>query len=130
MLGHLLLENLLEDGFDAFADPGLHVPFDGLLELVVLRGQVLTSSLNPQLTRHYRSSAGLRIVMVLPPSRSRIPSWASLERVRERASREIPVASAISCLLKDGRKTTPLFVTLPSSVARSRSIRATLWGAL
>src|SRR5215218_4388542 len=52
MLGHLLLEDLLEDGLDAFAHPGLHVPFDGLLKLF-LRGQVLTSSLNPQLTRHY-----------------------------------------------------------------------------
>jgi hypothetical protein len=60
MLGHLLLEDLLEDGLDAFADPGLHVPFDGLLEFF-LWGQVLTSSLNPQLTRHYpRMTRGTR----------------------------------------------------------------------
>jgi hypothetical protein len=54
MLGHLLLEDLLEDGLDAFPDPGLHVPFHGFLNLFLL-GQVSPSSLNLQLTRHYLS---------------------------------------------------------------------------
>ena len=48
----------------------------------------------------------------------------------ERASREMPVASAISCRLKEGSKTTPRLVTRPSSVARFSSILATLCGAL
>src|SRR5918911_2999779 len=47
MLGHLL-----QDGLHAFADPGLHVSFDGFLKLFP-PGQVLTSSLNPQLTKNY-----------------------------------------------------------------------------
>jgi len=65
MLGHLLLEDLLKDGLDAFAHPGLHVPFHGFLELF-LRGQVLTSSLNPQLTRHYQRLPGTALYRVQP----------------------------------------------------------------
>src|SRR5215210_4430947 len=52
MLGHLLLEDLLQDCLNAFPDPGLYVAFDVMLELV-LRGQAPPSSLNPQLTRRY-----------------------------------------------------------------------------
>src|SRR5215208_4191499 len=52
MLGHLLLEDLLQNCLNAFPDPGLYVPFHVMLELV-LRGQAPPSSLNPQLTRRY-----------------------------------------------------------------------------
>src|SRR4028119_1552743 len=45
---------------------------------------------------------------------------------RERAPREMPAASAISWRESEGSKTTPRLVTRPSSVARFRSIRATL----
>jgi hypothetical protein len=31
--GHLLFENLLENGLDTLADPGLHIPLYGLLDL-------------------------------------------------------------------------------------------------
>src|SRR5215204_5216693 len=53
MLGHLLLEDLLQDCLNAFPDPGLYIAFHVMLELV-LRGQAPPSSLNPQLTRRYR----------------------------------------------------------------------------
>src|SRR4028119_2078783 len=69
------------------------------------------------------------MVTVLP-SRSSMSSWARRERARERASREMPVASAISWRESEGSKTTPRLVTRPSSVARFRSMRATLCGAL
>src|SRR5215212_1335131 len=52
MLGHLLLEDLLQNYLNAFPDPGLYVAFHVMLELA-LRGQAPPSSLNPQLTRRY-----------------------------------------------------------------------------
>jgi hypothetical protein len=55
VLGHLLLEDLLQDGFNSLADPGLHVQLHVVLELVFW-GQVSPSSLNPQTTRHYLDS--------------------------------------------------------------------------
>ena len=64
MLGHLLLEDLLEDGLHAFPDPSLHVPLYGSLELL-LRGQVFTSSLNPQLTRHYLAGIGFTMSLFI-----------------------------------------------------------------
>src|SRR5215210_1512424 len=62
MLGHLLPENLLQDGLHALANPGLHVQLHVVLELMLFRGQVSPSSLNPQLTRRYPllSSAPLK----------------------------------------------------------------------
>ncbi len=54
VLGHLLLEDLFEDGLHTLADPGFHVQLYVVLELVFW-GQVSPSSLNPQLTRHYLS---------------------------------------------------------------------------
>src|SRR5215210_8080563 len=53
MLGHLLLEDLLQNCLNAFPDPGLYVAFHVMLELA-LRGQAPPSSLNPQLTRRYQ----------------------------------------------------------------------------
>ncbi len=53
MLAHLFLENFFEDGLHASSDSGLYVQFHIVLELVLLRGQVSASSLNPQPTRHY-----------------------------------------------------------------------------
>jgi hypothetical protein len=55
MIGQLLLEDLLQDGLHALADPGLHVALHVMLELVLLRGQVPPSSLNPQTTRHHHA---------------------------------------------------------------------------
>lgn len=52
MLGHLLLEDLLNDGLHALADPGIRVALHVVLELMFW-GQVSPSPLNPQLTRHY-----------------------------------------------------------------------------
>ena len=53
MLGHLLLEDLLQNCLNAFPDPGLYVAFHVMLELA-LRGQAPPSSLNPQLTSNHR----------------------------------------------------------------------------
>ncbi len=44
VLGHLLLEDLLEDGLRAFPDSGLHVPLHVMIE-APLRGKVPTPSL-------------------------------------------------------------------------------------
>ena len=52
MLGHLVLEHLLQDGFYALADSGFDIQLHVVLELM-FRGQVSPSSLNPQLTRCY-----------------------------------------------------------------------------
>jgi hypothetical protein len=53
VLGHFFLEHLLQNGLHALADSGLDVQLHVVLELVVFRGQVSPSSLNPQLTRRY-----------------------------------------------------------------------------
>src|SRR3954469_4744137 len=53
VLGHLLFEHLLKDGLHALAPSGLHVKLHVVLELMLFRGQVSPSSLNPQPTRHY-----------------------------------------------------------------------------
>src|SRR5215204_2802530 len=71
MLGHLLLEDLLQDCLNAFPDPGLYIAFHVMLELV-LRGQAPPSSLNPQLTRRYRSfSTGSTVFDT--PRKDRLP---------------------------------------------------------
>ena len=50
VFGHLLLHDLFQH---ALSYPGLHVTIDVMLELMLLRGQVPLSSLNPQLTRRH-----------------------------------------------------------------------------
>ncbi len=52
VLGHFLLEDLLQYSLDAFPDPGLHVPFHGVFKLL-LRGRAPTASFNSQTTRRY-----------------------------------------------------------------------------
>jgi hypothetical protein len=47
VVGHLLLEDLLKDGLYALADPGLHVQLHVVLEVIVLRGQVVSLLTQP-----------------------------------------------------------------------------------
>jgi hypothetical protein len=46
VLGHFFLEDLLEDGLDALANPGLHVKLHVVVELT-FRGQVVSLLTQP-----------------------------------------------------------------------------------